>query len=87
MPSTAELTAISLSVRLLLAEAAPLPLRGAFVVEFGTRTSDVALYDSDCRRIHTVGSSAPSSTQAATIESCRRKSHSTRRTSILCSDN
>jgi hypothetical protein len=85
-PNTAELTASSLSVTFPLPVAVD-PPAALSADELGTRTMDVAVYDVERKRTRTAGSSAPTSTQAATIVRCRPMSHITRRQSILCSGN
>lgn len=82
-PRIVELTAISVSV--ILPAAAEFEEELAFV-EFGTRTSDTALYDGGRERITPIGMSAPTSTQAVTIQRCCRTSCSASRTSNTCSD-
>ena len=84
---TAELSAIALSVMLLLTEPALDPPDDAPLVGVGTRTRDVEAYDIGRQSMTIVGTRAPTRTQAATTARRRRKSHSTRPTSNVCSDN
>ena len=85
--STAELTAIALSVMLLLDELdVDPPVALLLAVEFGTRTMDVEVYDFGREKITAAGIAAPIRTKAASNQRRRRKSHNTRPVSNACSD-
>ena len=84
---TDELTAIALSVVLLLTVPPLDPPDEELLEGVGTRTRDVEVYDVGRQIMMSVGTKAPTRTQAATTVRRRRKSHSTRPTSNGCSDN